>query len=122
MRVPLRFSVPPVAHRWVAAAVIAVASAGAVLALRAAPESARVSIPLDQTDWVMYDSVYRLRPIEDRSGGAVVCIAVDQESLDEMGRQHKKKAAPTATQPAPEARPTPTTGEAEPEGEEYGWP
>ena len=81
MRIPLRLSPQSQARKLVAA--IAIAAFASVLSL-GARHAPFVSIPLSKLDDLLYDSLYRLRPTEDRTGGPVVIVAVDDKSLQEL--------------------------------------
>lgn len=81
MRIPLRLSPQSQARKLVAA--IAIAAFASVLAL-GARHAPFASIPLSKLDDLLYDSLYRLRPAEDRTGGPVVIVAVDDKSLREL--------------------------------------
>ena len=81
MRIPLRLSPQSRARKLIAA--IAIAAFASVLAL-GARHAPYASIPLAKLDDLLYDSLYRLRPTEDRTGGPVVIVAVDDKSLKEL--------------------------------------
>lgn len=81
MRIPLRLSPQSRARKLIASTAIAVFASAIALAARYAPYT---SIPLSKVDDLLYDSLYRLRPTEDRSGGPVVIVAVDDKSLREL--------------------------------------
>src|SRR5688572_26576156 len=81
MRLPRRV---PTTHpsRKIAAAVLLAALAAALgLGARHAPG---LSVAIIKANEVLYDTLYRLRPVEDRTDGSVVIVAVDQKSLDAM--------------------------------------
>ena len=81
MRIPLRIPAQSRARKLIASVAIAALASGLALAARYAPYA---SIPLSKLDDLLYDSLYRLRPAEDRTGGPVVIVAVDDKSLQEL--------------------------------------
>lgn len=90
MRVPLRLSAQSAGRKVIAGIAIAlIASAGAI-ALRYAPGT---RVALGKLDDLLYDSFYRLRPLEDRTHGPVVIVAVDQRSLDDLNNPAPGKKA-----------------------------
>lgn len=62
-----------------AGAVVAVIVTGLAVAAKHLPG---VSIAVQEADHVFYDTMYRLRPVTDRTDGPVAIVAVDQRSLD----------------------------------------
>jgi adenylate cyclase len=83
MRLPTRIHTQHPARKLIAAGVIAVLVTGLALAMGHIPS---LSIAVQKADWVFYDTMYRLRPIADRTNGPVVIVAVDQRSLDAMDK------------------------------------
>jgi adenylate cyclase len=81
MRLPLKLSPQGPGRKTVAAVLIALAATGLSLAARYAPG---VSVAMSKLDYLLYDSLYHLRPVQDQAKGPVVIVAVDDKSLDEL--------------------------------------
>jgi adenylate cyclase len=81
MRLPTRIHTQHPARKLIAAGVIAALVTALAVAMGHIPG---LSIAVQKADWVFYDTMYRLRPITDRTNGPVVIVAVDQRSLDAM--------------------------------------
>ena len=64
--------------------VIGALALGLVAGLAAVPG---VRGAMDALNHLMYDSFYKARPPEDRTGGPIVLIAVDDRSLDKVDQQ-----------------------------------
>ncbi len=79
MRLPTRIHTQHPARKLAAAVLVAVLVTIVAVALRRVPP---MSIAFEKADHVLYDTMYRLRPITDRTNGPVVIVAVDQKSLD----------------------------------------
>jgi adenylate cyclase len=84
MRIPLRLSPQGRIRKLLIPLAIALVSAGLVVSAEYLPGTAIAVTILDQ---VFYDSLYRLRPIEDQTYGPVVMVVADQRSLTELSRQ-----------------------------------
>src|SRR5215210_4892035 len=84
MRLPTRIHTQHPARKFMAAGVIALLVTGLALAAARMPG---LSIAVQKADNVFYDTMYRLRPVTDRTNGPVVIVAVDQRSLDAMDQQ-----------------------------------
>src|SRR5688500_13074406 len=81
MRLPRRVPTTHPSRKIAAAVLLAAVAAALALGARHAPG---LSVAIVKANEVMYDTLYRLRPIEDRTNGSVVIVAVDQKSLDAM--------------------------------------
>ncbi|HEY2587857.1 MAG TPA: adenylate/guanylate cyclase domain-containing protein [Tepidisphaeraceae bacterium] len=81
MRLPLKLSPQGPGRKTVAAALIALAATGLALAARYGPG---VSLALSKLDYLLYDSLYHLRPVQDQTNGPVVIVGVDDKSLDAL--------------------------------------
>ena len=88
MRLSLRLSPQGRGRKFVAAGLIALAAAGLAILGHHLPYA---SIPFQNLDDLLYDSVYGLRPVQDQTGGNVVVLAVDQESLRQVLNPEGKK-------------------------------
>ena len=81
MRIPRKLSPQSPARKLGAAGLIALLSCGLSVAVAHTPG---LRIATGKLDNLLYDSFYRLRPIEDQSGGPIVIVAVDDKSLRQM--------------------------------------
>ena len=84
-RLPVQLPDRQTSQKWVAAAVIAVLATFVAVAWR---NTAVISTPMGMLDDVLYDSLYRTRPAEDRTNGSVVIVAIgpgDLERLEQPG-------------------------------------
>lgn len=81
MRLPLKLSPQGPGRKTVAATLIALAATGLALAAGYAPGA---SVAMSKLDYLLYDTLYHLRPIQDQTNGPVVIVAVDDKSLDEL--------------------------------------
>lgn len=68
-------------RKWLAAAVIALVSAGLASLARVTPGIGTAAALLDDT---LYDSFYRARPITSRADGDVILVVVDDRSIHEL--------------------------------------
>jgi adenylate cyclase len=78
---PVRVRVNPPGQKLAAGVAVALVAAGLAVGLRHVPG---VAIALRAADHVLYDTLYRLRPVTDMTGGDVVIVAVDDDSLQAM--------------------------------------
>ena len=81
MQLPRTLKQQGFARKVIVAIAIAVGACALAEVARIAPG---ISVPLAKLDDLCYDSLYRIRPPEDRTHGPVVIIAVDQASLDSV--------------------------------------
>lgn len=81
MRLPTRLPAHHPSQKWTAAVVITVLATATATALRYAPGSRRF---IGSADDLMYDALYHLRTPEDRQGGDVVILAIDEKALKEV--------------------------------------
>src|SRR5687767_15913752 len=92
MRLPTRIHTQHPARKFAAGAVVALLVTGLAVAARYVPG---LSTAVRMADNVFYDTMYRLRPVTDRTNGPVVIVAVDQKSLDAMdqakGRSEERR-------------------------------
>lgn len=79
MRLPTRIHTQHPARKLAAAAAVAIIATGLAVAARYLPG---LSIAVQKADHVFYDTMYRLRPVTDRTDGPVVIVAVDQKALE----------------------------------------
>ena len=86
MRLPTRIHTQHPARKFAAGAVVALFVTGLAVAARYVPG---LSTAIRMADNVFYDTMYRLRPVTDRTNGPVVIVAVDQKSLDAMDQAKK---------------------------------
>jgi adenylate cyclase len=82
MRLPLRISRQSPLRKIIAAAVIGIVAA--MISVVAQHHVPGTSIALDKLDYVIYDSLYHLRPIQSQRDGPVVIVAVDDASLADL--------------------------------------
>ena len=87
MRLPTRIHTQHPARKLAAGAVVALLVTCLAVAARYVPG---FSIAMRMADNVFYDTMYRLRPVTDRTNGPVVIVAVDQRSLDAMDKAYGK--------------------------------
>ena len=78
-RIPVRLPDRQTSQKWLAAAVIAVFATVVAISWR---HTAIISKPMGLLDDLLYDSLYTLRPYEDRKDGPVVIVAIGQSDLD----------------------------------------
>src|SRR5687767_725339 len=81
MRLPRRVPTTHPSRKIAAAVLLAAVAAALALGARHAPG---LSVAIVKANEVMYDTLYRLRPVDYRTNGSVVIVAVDQKSLDAM--------------------------------------
>ena len=86
MRLPTRIHSQHPARKLIAGVLIALLVTGVALIAARVPG---LSIAVQKADWVFYDTMYRLRPITDRTNGPIVIVAVDQRSLDYVNAMNK---------------------------------
>ncbi|HXE52503.1 MAG TPA: adenylate/guanylate cyclase domain-containing protein, partial [Tepidisphaeraceae bacterium] len=84
MRIPLTIRAQSPVRKIIAAGVIALVSAGFAIAIAHLPGS---RIAMGKLDNLLYDSLYRLRPVTDQTNGPVVIVAVDDNSLNQLSHQ-----------------------------------
>jgi adenylate cyclase len=84
MRFPVNLSPQSPSRKLMAAAVLALISCAIAIGARYLPG---ISVPMGKVDDLLYDSLYRLRPVHDQTGGPVVIVAVDDKSLYELSHQ-----------------------------------
>ena len=84
MRFPLKLSHQSPARKLFAAMVIAALSVTIALAARYTPG---LSIAMTRLDDLLYDSMYRMRPMQDQTAGPVVIVAADDKSLSDLSHQ-----------------------------------
>jgi adenylate cyclase len=85
MRLPTRIHTQHPARKFAAGVVVALLVTGLAAAAGYVPG---LSIAVQKADWVFYDTMYRLRPVTDRTNGPVVIVAVDQRALDAMDKAY----------------------------------
>lgn len=83
MRFPLTLSAQSPARKIAAALLIAACSAAVGVGARYVPG---VSLAISKVDFLLYDSFYHLRPIQDQNNGPVVIISADDKSEEEMSQ------------------------------------
>ncbi|HSZ58780.1 MAG TPA: adenylate/guanylate cyclase domain-containing protein [Tepidisphaeraceae bacterium] len=83
MRFPLRVSRQSPARKLIAAGAIAILAGGLAAGLHHLPGA---SVAMGKLDDLLYDSFYRLRPVEDQTDGPVVIVAADDKSLADLKR------------------------------------
>lgn len=81
MRFPVKLSPQGPGRKAGASLLIALAATALAWAACATPG---VSVAKSKLDYVLYDSFYRLRSVQDQTEAPVVIVAVDDKSLDEM--------------------------------------
>jgi adenylate cyclase len=81
MRFPLKLSHQSPARKLIAATLIAALSVAIALTARYTPG---LSIAMNKLDDLLYDSMYRMRPVQDQTAGPVVIVTVDDKSLNDM--------------------------------------
>lgn len=83
MRLPLDLSAQSPARKIAAALLIAVCSAAVGVGARYVPG---ISVACSKLDFLLYDSFYHLRPIENQTNGPVIIVAVDDKSEEQMSQ------------------------------------
>lgn len=81
MPLPLKFSPQNPGRKMVASILIALAASAVGTAARYSPG---VRLAMSKLDFLLYDSLYHLRPVQDQSNGPVVIVAADDKSQDEL--------------------------------------
>src|SRR5918993_38677 len=81
MRLPTRFPTHHAALKVVAAVFIAMLATAIASGTR---NTRGLDVPLEKLDDVLYDSMYGLRPAEDKTNADVVILTVDERSLKEV--------------------------------------
>src|SRR4051812_3447475 len=81
LRLPAKLHAQHPGRKWLAAIVLALLSAAIAAALRSLPGT---SVPLAILDDVFYDAFYHARTPEDRTGGDVVIVVVNDKTIQEM--------------------------------------
>jgi adenylate cyclase len=84
MRLPLKLSPQGPGRKLIAGAILAAIACAIALATARAPG---LWIAMSKLDYLLYDSMYRLRPVQDQKNGPVVIVAVDDKSLIDLSRR-----------------------------------
>lgn len=84
MRLPLKLSPQSPARKIIAAILIALCGSAIGVGARYVPG---VQLAVSKLDFLLYDSFYHLRPVQDQTNGPVVIIAADDKSQDELSHQ-----------------------------------
>jgi adenylate cyclase len=80
-RLSARFHARHPGRKWLAAACLAIAATGLTFAAHQMPA---IGDGFSRFDDVCYDAFYRTRPIEDRTSGPIVIVAIDDRSLVQL--------------------------------------
>lgn len=84
MRLPLKLSVQSPGRKLIAALLIAACSAMIGVSARYVPG---LSLAISKLDFLLYDSFYHLRPVQDQTSGPVVIVAADDKSQEELSQK-----------------------------------
>lgn len=83
LRLPLNLSAQSRGRKVLAALVIALCASLVALLARSCPG---LSLAMGKLDFLLYDSFYHLRPIQDQTNGPVVIVAADDKSQEELSK------------------------------------
>lgn len=84
MRLPLNLSAQSPGRKVIAAILIAICGTLIGVGARYIPG---LSLAMSKLDYLLYDSFYHLRPVQDQTNGPVVIVAADDKSQEELSQK-----------------------------------